>query len=85
MTRTQKAPPTPTLPAWLDDIARELPPVSTLAEAARVTRISTRTLKRHIAAKRLAQIKTGGSRSSRVLVARASLLGLLQSLAGGAS
>jgi excisionase family DNA binding protein len=69
------------LPVWLADIEKDLRPVMSIKEAADVSHISTRTLRRHIAAGRLTQLKTGDGQVSRVLIPRGALIELLQSLA----
>ncbi|MCB9893535.1 MAG: helix-turn-helix domain-containing protein [Planctomycetes bacterium] len=62
-----------TLQADLAAAIKELPPILTLSEAAEFMRLSTRTLRRLIAAGRLQTTKADSSRNGKVLVPRASI------------
>jgi excisionase family DNA binding protein len=55
----------------------DLPHLLTRAEAAQFARVSTRTIARWIAAKRLKAIKTHPGRTGKVLVPKAALLAML--------
>jgi excisionase family DNA binding protein len=65
-----------------DVLPAEAPHLLTRAEAAELARVSTRTVARWIASKRLKAIKTHPGRTGRVLVPKAALLAMLT---GGAS
>lgn len=67
-------------PAWLEDVLKDAPPILTITEAAKLTRLSTRTLRRFASTGRLSVLKAAGG-SARVLVARAAVAELLRGMA----
>ena len=64
---------------WLQDIARDLPAVMTLDEAANILRMSSRTLRRLIANHTISSLRRiPGDGSSRVTIPRAAVLDYLE-------
>lgn len=70
------------LPAWVADCLRDCPPIVTIQEAAELTRLSARTIRRAHAAGRLVALKsTVGPGSARLMFPRAELARLLVGMA----
>lgn len=59
-------------------VAAELPPFVTINELARVLRVNAITVRRWIAEGRLDATKTGEAQRSRMLIARSSIVALLE-------
>jgi excisionase family DNA binding protein len=74
----QSVPPTPD---WIVDALTAAPPILTIREAAALTRVSDRQLRRFIVAGQIAALKTSASGPGRVLFARAEIGRFLQSMA----
>lgn len=71
----------PQTPNWIVDALAAAPPILTIKEAAALTRISDRQLRRLVATGQLAALKTSATGPGRVLFARAEIGRFLQSMA----